>query len=227
MKHFFSQAIVPLLALSVFLLSAALIHAEERLVYVEETDGERADFVIDVADIDGAFALTKSFDGDVYRETCDQDWNTLSATVIVEQRIGTVRRRGDELRVSWPGGETASYEIDGARWRQNLFRMTAFITDPEAKKTDIWMITPHFNQSPDEQPRLKTMRFTLKKKDAEILEIGGRETEVIRVELRPDGFMGAFWSADYWFRTSDGVLVKYAMARGAPGTPVTVGTLEN
>jgi hypothetical protein len=35
----------------------------------------------------------------------------------------------------------------------------------------------------------------------------------------------AFWKAEYWYRPSDGVMLRYKSVRGGPGTPKTIITL--
>lgn len=45
------------------------------------------------------------------------------------------------------------------------------------------------------------------------------------VRITFDDLRAAFWGADYWFRVTDGQMVRYEEVRGGPGTPVTIGVL--
>ncbi|MBN2755266.1 MAG: hypothetical protein JXR81_10475 [Candidatus Goldbacteria bacterium] len=65
----------------------------------------------------------------------------------------------------------------------------------------------------------EVFNMRLENKGNEIIDVLGKPTETVKVEMRMAGFLSAFWSADFWFRTSDGAGVKYKGPQGPPGSP--------
>jgi len=60
------------------------------------------------------------------------------------------------------------------------------------------------------------------KKDIEKIEVNGSTFVTQRIEITLCNFWGNFWNANYWFRKSDGLFLKYEGANGPPGTAKTV-----
>ena len=52
--------------------------------------------------------------------------------------------------------------------------------------------------------------------------IDGKEIDTIKVKMSLTGFKSVFWHADYWFRKSDFLIVKYIGVNGLPGTGSSV-----
>ena len=50
----------------------------------------------------------------------------------------------------------------------------------------------------------------------------GKSYASYHVRVNLTGFAAHFWQAHYWFRTSDGVHIRYESVHGGPGTPLTV-----
>lgn len=69
--------------------------------------------------------------------------------------------------------------------------------------------------------------FKASKVKKELQEWGSGSGPCWKVRVTFDDLRSAFWGADYWFRLSDGQLVRYEEVRGGPGTPVTVGVLAS
>jgi hypothetical protein len=57
------------------------------------------------------------------------------------------------------------------------------------------------------------------------MEVAGRTTAVIRVVQTARGVPRSLWSALYWYRKSDGLLVRERAVFGGPGTPESVTVL--
>lgn len=64
-----------------------------------------------------------------------------------------------------------------------------------------------------------------KKRGAETVSINGQSVATQKIEIGSDDFFLKLWTAFYWFRDSDGLLVKYQSDPGIPGMSATVGTL--
>ena len=52
--------------------------------------------------------------------------------------------------------------------------------------------------------------------------IEGQTLSAVHVRIRLDGFLSMLWHGDYWFRTTDHVLLRYTGVNGPPGTAKTV-----
>lgn len=108
-------------------------------------------------------------------------------------------------------------------WLQLLPQLAAFCLGNEPSIR--FLIVP---ERLDEQLRAKgptRLRATKKGKEAVAWKTGSGEAWKLRITF--DDPRSLFWGADYWFRTSDGLLVRYEEVRGGPGTPTTVGVLAD
>jgi hypothetical protein len=56
----------------------------------------------------------------------------------------------------------------------------------------------------------------------ETVTAGAVRMKAMRLRVRASGFFSRFWSSLYWYRSTDGLYVRYEAARGIPGTPLTV-----
>jgi hypothetical protein len=64
-----------------------------------------------------------------------------------------------------------------------------------------------------------------KKQSEEEIKIDDKKYKSIRIRLTLKGWLSIFWHADYWYRKSDGVFVKFEGVRGGPLTPKTITEL--
>ncbi len=73
----------------------------------------------------------------------------------------------------------------------------------------------HVSKPEDEQVvLLKAIR-----QGVEVIDVGGAAVRAVRVKYTVPGVRGLFWSSLYWYRASDGLLVRTEETRGGPGTP--------
>lgn len=69
---------------------------------------------------------------------------------------------------------------------------------------------------------LEPVHFEAEKVETEILQVNGRKVQALKVKLTLNHMLIAkFWSAHLWYRSSDGLFLRYEGANGGPGTPVT------
>ncbi len=71
----------------------------------------------------------------------------------------------------------------------------------------------------------KSFEMTMEKEEYEDIKIGNKVYKTVKVEVSLTGFLSLFWSAEYWYRLEDGIMVKYEAVEGGPGTPKTTVTL--
>ena len=69
---------------------------------------------------------------------------------------------------------------------------------------------------------LKLYEFEAVKHETGFIKINNEYIETVRIRIKPSGFFGSFWHADYWFRLFDGEFVRYEAVHGAPGTTPTI-----
>lgn len=69
---------------------------------------------------------------------------------------------------------------------------------------------------------LEPLRFKAEKIGIENLQINNQEVEAIKLKMTLNNMiLSKLWSANLWYRASDGLFLKYEGAKGGPGTPIT------
>ena len=70
---------------------------------------------------------------------------------------------------------------------------------------------------------LEPIDMEAEKEGTERITVNGKAFEAIKVKLTLDHFLlSKMWSAYCWFRSSDGLFLRYQGASGRPGTPETI-----
>lgn len=129
-------------------------------------------------------------------------------------------RNGREFLLRSPEG-TVRFPSDGLRWVQDLNQLTRFVLGTEHEVRFV-----AFADQLDARLKAADMTvFKATKVKNEPQTWGTGSGPTCRVRVTFDDWRSAFWGANYWFRLSDGQLVRYEEVRGGPGTPVTVGEL--
>lgn len=109
--------------------------------------------------------------------------------------------------------------IDARPWYQLLsFSLRSFLQDSKTKSTSFWMIRPD---------TLEPVALVAKKTGAETISLPSGTTEAIRILVAPQGWLGNFWHAYYWYRSSDLVFLQYRATHGGPLAPETIITLAD
>lgn len=123
----------------------------------------------------------------------------------------TIQREGEllVLRGTLEGKEIdKSYDDEGV-WYGSVLLLKNFALSGE--KEVLFLVT-----KPEEE---RVIELKAIREDVEIIHVGGQQVEAVRIKYTVPGFRGAFWKSYYWYRTSDGLLVKTDEVRGGPGTP--------
>lgn len=104
-------------------------------------------------------------------------------------------------------------KIDSAPWYQTLsLSLRDFLNEKDDSRV-FWILRPG---------SLKTYRLRAKNEGVEEIALDGQTVNAIRVEIRMTGLKAMLWKADYWFRTSDLLFLRYLGPSGLPGSPKTV-----
>lgn len=114
---------------------------------------------------------------------------------------------------------TNRIKIDDALWIQPVeYGLQWLARDQDNSALRFWVISPYDG---------KISKLVAKKKGVEMIKLGDQEYDAVRVKLTATGWKSLFWSANYWFRESDGIFLKFRGAFGAPGTSETLTELIN
>ncbi len=74
--------------------------------------------------------------------------------------------------------------------------------------------------------KAELINMVAEKKEKTPLKINNQEYQSQHVKVTLTGFKSMFWSAEMWFNTKDGDLLKY-VADSGPGTPITTITFKS
>ncbi|HUI92751.1 MAG TPA: hypothetical protein VLX68_10940 [Chitinivibrionales bacterium] len=167
-------------------------------------------------------------------ETMYSDWRAETASVASELMIdSTGIERSWKSSNAWEGTRVAvvrsgdslllsgifrkkpvakSYALKGAAWKQMIpFDLAdfAFSNNTSLVFQTVALMGPY---------PLKTAQMQVKRIGEETIVFKGEKTAAVHVRASPTGIFAALWHANYWFRKSDGVLVR-SESTGIPGRP--------
>jgi len=193
----------------------------ERHRYRQQT-GDMVEYFDWLLEKPGDFHLAAISEKETHRTILDdqlrtQRWTLESPT---ERTSIEARREGNNIllngrRQGQPKQE--QLEIDAAPWYQALsLSLRAFLASSQ-DRMKFWTLRP------DE---LKLLKLRVVKKGLETLWLDGRPTEAQRLELRLTGLASLLGYSLYWFRTGDGLFLKYQGPNGMPGLKTTTITLD-
>ena len=132
------------------------------------------------------------------------------------------QRDGDLIRISGTfRGEPVDKEvdIDDDVWFNKLDHGLSTFAVSDQQEISFWVLKLLSDLDP--------IKMTAEKEGVEQIEVGGRSYEAVKVKLILDHFiLSKLWSARCWYRTSDGLFLRYEGANGRPGTPVTTIDLK-
>jgi hypothetical protein len=129
----------------------------------------------------------------------------------------TVRKEGNLIRFEGTlGGRPLSrtQRIDDRPWYQTIEKsLSGFARSGGRALLLFWIVQPW-------EARAYLMQAA--NEGEETVVVGSGRTSARRVRVSPAGLLSLFWSTLYWYRSSDGLFVRYEGVRGLPGTPLTV-----
>lgn len=123
----------------------------------------------------------------------------------------TFRRDGASLRLTGSLDGKAmdkSFEADGMWYGSVLLLRDVVLSGQE--KSEFYVTKPE-----DE----RVVKLVAIRQETETVMAAGIPCEAVKFKYTVPGIQGMFWKSYYWYRTSDGLLVKTEETRGMPGTP--------
>ncbi|MBU1001607.1 MAG: hypothetical protein KKE73_03680 [Proteobacteria bacterium] len=122
----------------------------------------------------------------------------------------TFRREGRSLRLTGTlDGKPMDkgFEVDGLWFGSVLLLRDVVLTGQQ--ESEFYMTKP-------EEERV--VKLVALRQETETLTIAGAPCEAVKYKYTVPGIQGLFWKSYYWYRLSDGLLVKTEETRGLPGT---------
>ena len=138
----------------------------------------------------------------------DSQWATLKWTFRQPGRRSDISasRQGKHiiLQGTWKGKAIKkSFATDDRPWNQPFqIGLAPFVTSG-LKTFQFWSIG---TAGPGE---MKIAKFNSERRESASASLNGVPMELVRVRLKLSGLLSLFWHGDYWYRTSDGVFVRF------------------
>jgi hypothetical protein len=108
-------------------------------------------------------------------------------------------------------------KIDDAPWYQALSISLRPLVVAGGRTLEFWSLRPD---------TLEVHKLRVTSQGNEDVEVMGRKTPALKLEIRLTGLKAMFWSCHYWLRQSDGLFLRYEGPSGPPGWPMTRVVLE-
>ncbi|WKN41648.1 hypothetical protein [Tunicatimonas pelagia] len=139
-----------------------------------------------------------------------------------EKHDFTAQRTGDQIKI-WGTfqGESVdkTVDIDERQWFNKLDHGLSEFAASDQQELSFWVLKLVSDLDP--------LKMEAKKLGTESLTIDGKAYDAVKVKLTIDNFMlSKLWSAELWYRISDGLFLRYEGANGGPGTPITIIELD-
>ena len=110
------------------------------------------------------------------------------------------------------------FNAAGAPWNQ-LFQMG--LASYALAREESFQFRSIGTQGPGE---LKIGKFTVKRRDDEKINLGGKEIAAVHLRISLSGLLSIFWHGDYWYRKTDGRFLRYR-GKNRSGGPIAVSEL--
>lgn len=168
---------------------------------------------------EGLLVRSSMSNGDYHEVQYDTTGQTVRYRVDSPER-GThyvARRIGNVLRVdgTLKGRPVArTLRIDDRPWYETVeVSLTPLALSGSKKPLLFWILHPW---------EATAYLMTGNLEPAQTVMVNDQAVQTVPVRVRPFGILGLFWSTLYWYRSADGLFVRYEGVRGLPGTPPTV-----
>ncbi len=217
--------ILSLLFLYCFSSEFLLASSENRtFIYRESTEDKIEIIKKEFKKENNGMTISTYTDNNIYKNHFDNSFKSIFYEIINEKnniRIMRADLKNGKLAIR-KGSLTASVPV-GKTWRQSNLYLSDFINSSNEKI--YFSILPDISEPDTDMNDIETMEFVFKDKEDEDVRVNGKSVKAVKMIMTFPGFKSLFWKAEFWYRKNDGLLVKYKMARGAPGTPYTIGEL--
>jgi hypothetical protein len=197
----------------------------KRYVYLERTGGENDTCVSTVIKNERGTELTVQYKEESYRMAVDTSLSASSCEV-VDKATGksTLFRRVDGTITCVTQSRSDTYQAENIPWLQTPFSLARFAVSNES---DIMFYTATLYDTKEKSgaPGGSMIKLIARKVKKDAASGGKDDSAAVKVVITLPGLKSLFWKIAYWYRGSDGAVIRYEDVRGGPGTPKTIGTL--
>ena len=128
----------------------------------------------------------------------------------------SVIKYGNKIKLNGNSGDKnidKTIKIDDNPWKQSMsYSLSEFALGKEEKIT-FWIVR---------LDKLKGAKIQAEKSQIEDIEINDKQYSAVKVKISTTGLLSNFWHGYYWFRSSDGLFLKYEGLNGLPGASKTI-----
>ncbi|MEQ9442365.1 MAG: hypothetical protein RIG62_25220 [Cyclobacteriaceae bacterium] len=139
-----------------------------------------------------------------------------------DQHDFIARRSGNQIHVQGLfKGESIDkvMDIDERPWFNKLDHGLSNFAASDQEMLSFWVLKILSDLDP--------VKFEAVKGGIETITVGGHTYDAVKIDLTIDHFiLSKLWSAELWYRASDGLFLRYEGVNGRPGTPATIIELE-
>ena len=208
------------LVLCALLLAGNSLAAQAVFTYRERTAG--ADIMVHMEeDIvpHGLIIRSSMSDGDYHEVEYDATEATVKYRVVSPSRktAYSALRKGNVIDVSGVlAGKPFSrtLQIDSHPWYETMeVSLSHYALGGVQQPLLFWVVQPW-----DANAYL----MQAKVEPEQMISVDEARLHAMPVLVSAAGFLSLFWSTLYWYRSTDGLYVRYEGVRGGPGTPLTV-----
>lgn len=190
------------------------VEGEERMVECRIESAENG-YVFEISEVDNQ--------GNTQKTKCKLDSNfsimtwEYSNSVPEEETEISAKRSGNIIEIkgfSEKGEINKKHKLGSLPWYEPTFGLQAFAAS-DNKSIEYWVLIGYWGGRP--------VKFSASKKGTETLKINGKQVEAVHaiINLKLVGLFRLL-PVDYWFRKSDGRLLRYIAEKGPGGEPVTL-----
>lgn len=133
-----------------------------------------------------------------------------------------------ENNIYYNGENIGSYNNKKTQPRANIEFLGNWL-DSKEKIMKFFVVSEKLDKEGKAVPgEMDKLELYFKKLGKEQVEINGETIEAVKVLFTIDNkFLSMFWKNHYWYRASDGVLLKYESVKVPPGQVYKEGELKN
>lgn len=199
----------------------------KRLVYHQQTGDDVTQYEIRIEPYHGGYRIYGRFDDRLTLVECDEMFGHYRFEVERKTLDDYVMRyrRDNETITGTLGAQTARQNVSDEPWYQTLEISKRFIESPDTNLGKFWFVSDQLGSLTKDDSLFSAFKLQARKEGTEVISYHDRDVEALKVLVRLTGMKAALWKAEYWYRPSDGVMLRYESVRGGPGTPKTIITL--
>ena len=148
-----------------------------------------------------------NFDGSTHKFTHKDSTRNIDLTAIKDGNNVILKGTSEEKTID------EVIKLDKAPWKQSMSYSLSEFALSDIDKIEYWIIR---------LDKFKGEKMQAEKAGTEDITINGKLYHTIKIKISAAGLRSKFWSGYYWFRSSDGLFLKYDGWNGLPGSTKTI-----